>query len=705
MDKRSFKILLIEDDQGDVFLFNEIISNIKNYALNIHVESSLNSAFKALKENFFDVVLTDLGLPDSKGLDTFIKLIEKYPSLPIVVLTGLNDDETGVLAIRRGAQDYIVKGQYDADKILQIIRYSYNRKLIANQLQESTDRFKSIAENIQDGLTIIENDEIVYINSRMEEITGYSLVELQSIYSDKSSLEQNLTEFFKQLSDVGNFYGDESIWIKRKNRRRCYLRNRTTVKKINGTKIIKYIATTDITDQWRNDTVKNFVENITSSINIVENEREFFKVIYREIHKIFNDKTICLGILKQDKVDFIKVENKQIKIEEFDLKNSVCGLLLENNDSVYYNKEEILNLLDKKNIRLNGDIPMSWLGASLYNNDKKHGILVLKDFENSNAFNNEDLVLIRFIARQITFAIQKNKSDQRIKQLSLSVEQSPASIEITNVNGIIEYVNDTFLEITGYLREEVIGKNPRFLKSGKTTPKTYENLWQTITKGETWKGLFINKRKSGEIYYEEAKISPIINQENNITHYVAIKEDISDRIKREKELLEAKEKAEESERKVRDLLVEMQMKNNEISELLDGAKKILEVGAFEKIARILFDSCKKLTGAKAGYVALFSDSEDENNLLFLDDGGAGCTVDPNLPMPVRGLREQAYINKQPIYENDFNNSEWVKYMPEGHVKLKNVLFAPLIINNQVVGLIGLATNRKCFCRTCFIGIV
>ena len=211
------------------------------------------------------------------------------------------------------------------------------------------------------------------------------------------------------------------------------------------------------------------------------------------------------------------------------------------------------------------------------NNQKKHGVLVLKDFSNEKAFNQDDLELLIFIARQITLAIQKSKYEEKINQLTLSVEQSPACIVITNTKGTIEYVNDTFSEITGYNKEEVIGKNPRILRSGQTTKKTHENLWQTISKGETWKGIFINKKKSGKIYYEEARISPILNTDNEITHYVAIKEDISDRIIKEKELLDAKEKAEESERKVKDLLVEMQMKNTEISELLAGAKRILEL--------------------------------------------------------------------------------------------------------------------------------
>lgn len=696
MHKKNYIILLIEQNTDDVAIFQNIFKEINTFTFQISFESTLQAAIRMLDIKTFDIVFTDIELPDSTGINTLIKLTERYPQIPFVVLTSLNDDETGFAAIESGAQDYLVKGNYNAEKMWQTIRHSCSRKQIANQLKESTDRFKNIAENIQDGLTIIENQQIIYINSRMTEITGFNKEELNAIYSGTLNDDLNLNDFFKQLNDTGDFYGDESLWIRRKDGRRCYLRNRTTIKKQNGSKVIKYIATTDITDHWRSESIKEFVNKIASSANIVNNEQEFFKIIYKEIHKIFNDKQICLGILKDNGIDFLKIENKKISIEQLKLKESLCSILLENNDARFFTEKELLDLNSKSDITIKGSMPKSWMGASLYNNQKKHGILVIKDFENPRAFNQDDLDLLVFIAKQITLAIQKSKYEEKIHQLSLSVEQSPAAIEITDVNGTIEYVNDRFVEITGYKKEEVLGKNPRILKSGKTTPKTYTDLWQAIEKGNTWKGIFINKKKTGEIYYEEASISPILNHENKTTHYVGIKEDISDRIKKEKELLEAKEKAEESERKVKDLLVEMQIKNTEITELLTGAKKILEISSFDKTAQILFDSCKKLTGAKAGYVALLSEAGEENNVVFLDDGSDDSMAVLNWAMPAYGLREKAYINKQPVYHNDFNNSGSGKSMHNGHVLMKNVLFAPLILKNQAVGIIGLVNKPSGF---------
>ncbi len=116
-----------------------------------------------------------------------------------------------------------------------------------------------------------------------------------------------------------------------------------------------------------------------------------------------------------------------------------------------------------------------------------------------------------------------------LRQLSRAVEQSPVSIVITNLLGAIEYVNPKFTQITGYSFEEALGKNPRILKSGETTQETYAHMWQTILNGGEWRGEFHNKKKNGELYWESAFVSPIMDARGTITHLLAVKEDITER--------------------------------------------------------------------------------------------------------------------------------------------------------------------------------
>jgi len=144
---------------------------------------------------------------------------------------------------------------------------------------------------------------------------------------------------------------------------------------------------------------------------------------------------------------------------------------------------------------------------------------------------------------------QKQKqSEEKLRILSRAVEQSPASILITDADGKITYINPKFTELTGYSAEEVLGQNPRFLKSGEMTSDYYKEIWQTIISGKEWLGEFHNKKKDGELYWEQASISPIFDSAGTITHFLAIEEDITGRKQTEIELINAKEKAEESNR-------------------------------------------------------------------------------------------------------------------------------------------------------------
>lgn len=123
---------------------------------------------------------------------------------------------------------------------------------------------------------------------------------------------------------------------------------------------------------------------------------------------------------------------------------------------------------------------------------------------------------------------ESRKMYGQLRKLSQAVEQAMVSVIITDTGGNMEFVNPKFLQMTGYSREDTIGRNTRILKSGKTSPETYKNLWDTITAGNAWQGELCNKKKNGEYYWELAQISPMKNEEGTITGYLAINEDISD---------------------------------------------------------------------------------------------------------------------------------------------------------------------------------
>ncbi len=134
---------------------------------------------------------------------------------------------------------------------------------------------------------------------------------------------------------------------------------------------------------------------------------------------------------------------------------------------------------------------------------------------------------------------ERKRTEDALRKLSRAVEQSPVSIMITDTEGSIEYVNPEFTRMTGYSEEEVRGRNPRLLQSGETPVETYRELWTTILAGGVWRGELHNRKKSGEVFWEMATISPIHDASGRITHYVGIKEDISVRRQLEEQLRQA----------------------------------------------------------------------------------------------------------------------------------------------------------------------
>jgi len=134
---------------------------------------------------------------------------------------------------------------------------------------------------------------------------------------------------------------------------------------------------------------------------------------------------------------------------------------------------------------------------------------------------------------------KRRASEQQLRHLSRAVEQSPAAIIITDAEGNMEYVNPKFTALTGYSSEESIGKNPRILKSGETSSETYKALWNTIKSGGEWRGEFHNRKKNGELFWESASISSITDERGKITHFLAVKEDISEHKRLNEQFLRA----------------------------------------------------------------------------------------------------------------------------------------------------------------------
>jgi PAS domain S-box-containing protein len=274
-----------------------------------------------------------------------------------------------------------------------------------------------------------------------------------------------------------------------------------------------------------------------------------------------------------------------------------------------------------------------------------------------------------------------HRSEEKFRDL---YENAPNAYFSIGVDGIIRSCNKRVRDLFGYSTEELVG-GPVF--------EIYANTLQ----GKEKASQIFQRFKAGEVIRdEEMQMLKADNTDVWVSLTVNAVRDSNGKVVESRSMVVDITERKKAEEALQNALEKSKRRQAEISALLESSRAILEYHEFKDSARSIFDSCKNLIGAKAGYIALLSKDGKENEVLFLDSGGLPCTVDSRLPMPIRGFREEAYRTGKAVYHNDFLKSEYIQFMPEGHVSLENVLFAPLMIHGKVVGLLGLSNKPEGF---------
>jgi len=298
----------------------------------------------------------------------------------------------------------------------------------------------------------------------------------------------------------------------------------------------------DITDRKRSEITQQVILNIANSVSSSKNMHEFYKTVHEQLNELFEAKNFQVA-LYDEKNNVILLPYSMDEYDKYEMipaQKTCSGYVLKTKKAVLLKPEDIKRLVEEGEIEIYGTPSKIWLGVPLKVDSKIIGLIFIQSYEDENAYDEKDLELMEFVSDQIASSIARKQSEEQIRILSRSVEQSPASIVITDLEGNIEYVNPKFSEVTGYSFEDVKGKNPRILKSDETPKEFHKKLWKTISSGDEWKGEFLNKKKNGETFWELAYIAPIKNERGLTTHYLAVKEDISDRKKSREELIKAR---------------------------------------------------------------------------------------------------------------------------------------------------------------------
>lgn len=281
MNKETFKILLIEDDPGDADLLMEIlVSPYSGYE--IVWRKSLKSATDSLSEDFFDVALLDLGLPESQGLDSLRKFLERSWRLPVVVLTGNDDESIAIEAVKAGVQDYIVKNDLNEKVISKSIRYALERRRLITRLEDSETKYRNIVETAREGIwTLDQNGLLTFVNSEMARMLDYTVEEMQGSsflkFMDKEWAGRAKSNFAKRKLGVSERY---EFKFKRKDQSEIWaIVSTNPILSQNGDFLGALEMVTDITDIKRMETEReNLIRELKSALQQVKTLRGLLPV-------------------------------------------------------------------------------------------------------------------------------------------------------------------------------------------------------------------------------------------------------------------------------------------------------------------------------------------------------------------------------------------------------------------------------------------
>ena len=397
----------------------------------------------------------------------------------------LNDRTTSVNKV---GDEFIIEGM--AQDIT-------HHKLIESQLQQSEEKFRKAFMTSPDSISISRLTDGMYIsvNEGFSQILGYDEDEVigktafeLNIWADESDRDKLL----KLLKESGKVESFEAVFVAKDGHTGVGLLSASVIE-LNG--VPHMLAMTHDISDLRN-----------MSLALEESEEKYRLIVENAndgIEITLNNKIIYANSRFAEMLGYTQDEIKDVLFSHI------------------FSDEAKADLSKRQDMREKGkELPTTYQTTFI----KKDGSII--DVEvNYQIINYKNSAATFAIVRDVT---ESRKMETELRKLSTAVEQSPSMIVITDLEGKIEYVNPIFCEITGYTCDEIKGKMTNILKSGFLADDVYKELWNTITGGKIWRGEFRNKRKSGDMYWENASISPITDNDGQITHFLKVAEDVSE---------------------------------------------------------------------------------------------------------------------------------------------------------------------------------
>lgn len=502
----ELRILILEDSQQDFELITELLSDA-GYNLNVTHAINREEFTSALLENSFNIILSDYNLPAFDAFEALQICKKICPEVPFICISGSIGEVTAIELLKVGAVDYVLKDRperlpFSVKRALDEAKENAAHIKAAKALQESEYRFKQVAEEAQEWIWEVDVDGLyTYTSPVCYSLLGYTEDEIvgQKHFYDffvpekKEELKNAAFEVFSRKESFSHF---ENPNLHKNGQVKILTTSGSPILDENGNLIGYRGVDTDITERKRIE--NEFFESQLNFHRSISESPVGIRIVSVEGKTIYANKAFL------DIYDFDS-------LEEFTSTPAIKR----------YTTESYIEHQKRKELRKNGNELLDYEISIVCKNGNIRHVKVSRKEILWNGTKHFQII-------NIDITEQRN-AEAELRKLSKAVEQSPVAIYITNTDGIIEYVNPKVTQLTGFSAEELIYENTRIFGSGEKQEQEYADLWETIKSGNIWSGEFHNKKKNGELYWESATISPIFDTAGQITHFLAIKEDITDR--------------------------------------------------------------------------------------------------------------------------------------------------------------------------------
>ncbi len=550
------RVLVVEDSEDDTLLLQRTLQR-GGYDLTLERVDTAADMSTALNEQSWDVIISDYNLPQFSGLAALELLKDKQVDLPFIIVSGAIGEEVAVEAMKAGAHDYVMKDNLARlipviERELREAEVRRERKRAEEALRQSEERLRVIFDNVP--VPIFTKDRAGrYTSSNVYNLSYWSHDPVGNTDADLLPPEfaARVRADDLQVMETGQELVIEEQFPSPHGTRSQIVR-KVPLRDAEGNIVGILGIAHDITERKqaeeevhrRNRELALLNSIIAASVTSLEPE-ELLETACRKLAEAFGVPQVSAALLNQEKTTATIVAEHLVEGQPMVLQHSWSvttdpsfqyvlthkAPLVIDDTSTEPHLVAIRDMLRERGIT-------SMVMLPLIVQHQVIGSLRLGGLE-PRSFSNEEISLAWSVADQVAGALSRTRLDKERRQLSTAIEQTAESVIITDTQSTILYVNPAFERVSGYKRAEVVGLRPSILNSGKQPAAFYQDLWATISAGKVWQGRFINKKKDGTLYTDEATINPVRGETGDIVNYVSVQRDITHELKLEEQYRQA----------------------------------------------------------------------------------------------------------------------------------------------------------------------